>query len=327
VTKLGHCGVLLTNLGTPDAPTPDALRRYLREFLGDRRVVDAPRLTWWLVLNLLVLPFRPRRSARLYQKIWTPEGSPLLAISRRQVSLLEAALAERLGRPLPVSLGMRYGKPSVAEALRSLRERGCTCLVVLPLYPQYSASTTGSTFDVVAAELVTWRRVPGVRFVDGYHNHPGYIAALAASVQEQRPTPGSAERLLISFHGIPERYATAGDPYPEQCAETARLLALKLNLPDSAWRLSFQSRFGREPWLQPYTDATLREWGAQRSSGIDVICPGFSADCLETLEEIAQTGRALFEAAGGGAFRYVAALNDRPDHIAALADIIVEHLA
>lgn len=322
----GRCGVLLANLGTPDAPTPAALRRYLREFLSDRRVVEAPRVLWWLLLNLVILPLRPRRSARLYRKIWTPDGSPLLATSQRLAAAVAELLREQLGRPVPVLLGMRYGRPSIAGALRTLRDQECSALVVLPLYPQYSASTTGSTFDAVAAEIGGWRRVPALDFIDGYHDHPAYIDALAQSVRRVREAGDDENRLLFSFHGIPQRYADAGDPYPEQCAETARLVADRLDLADDGWQLAFQSRFGREPWLMPYTDQTLREWGASGLAAADVICPGFAADCLETLEEIALTGREQFQSAGGGAFRYIPALNDRPEHARVLAGLVADRI-
>jgi ferrochelatase len=320
-------GVLLTNLGSPDAPTARALRRYLREFLGDRRVVDLPRLVWWPILHGIILNVRPPRSARLYRRIWSAEGAPLVAIARRQEAALQQALASRLGTPPQLALGMRYGNPSIASALAALSDAGCTRILVLPLYPQYFAGTSGSTFDAVAAALVRWRRVPALRFVDDYHADEGYIGALAASIRDTWAREGEPDRLLMSFHGIPVRYARAGDPYPEQCQRTANLLAAALGLPYERWLLGYQSRFGREPWLEPYTDVTLRSWGAQGVRRVDVVCPGFAADCLETLEEIAILNRKFFLAAGGEQFRYLAALNDRPDHIAALADLVVRNLA
>ena len=324
----GHetTGVLLTNLGSPEAPTAPALRRYLKEFLGDRRVVELPRVLWWLLLNGVILNLRPPRSAKLYRRIWTPEGAPLLAISRRQRAALASALGEKLDSPPRVALGMRYGNPSIRSALASLRDAGCTRILVLPLYPQYFAGTTGSTFDAVAATLVGWRRVPGLRFVDDYHADPGYIDALAASIRGLWAREGEPERLLLSFHGIPVRYAQAGDPYPEHCQRTANLLAAALGLPYERWLLSYQSRFGREAWLEPFTDVTLRNWGAEGVRRVDVVCPGFSADCLETLEEIDILNRQYFLAAGGERFRYIPALNDRADHVAALADIVMRNL-
>ena len=319
-------GILLTNLGTPDAPTTAAVRRYLREFLSDRRVVEAPRLIWWLVLNLIVLPFRPRRSARLYAKIWTSEGSPLLTIGERQAEALREELAGRLDTPLAVALGMRYGNPSIPSALRSLQEQGCRRVIVLPLYPQYSASTVASTFDALTAELARWRALPSLVLVSGYHDRPGYIRSLASSIREFWAAHGQADRLLMSFHGIPVRYADAGDPYPDECRTTAALLARELGLDDGSWQLAFQSRFGREEWVQPYTVTTLEKWGAEGLDSVDVVCPGFPADCLETLEEIALTNREVFRSAGGGAYRYIPALNDRDDHISVLADIVREYL-
>lgn len=319
-------GVLVTNLGTPDAPTSRALRRYLREFLGDPRVVEAPRLVWWVVLNLIVLPFRPRRSAALYRSIWTTEGSPLLVTSRSQTRELAERLERSLGHPLPVALGMRYGNPSIRSALRELAEAGCDRILVLPLYPQYSGSTTGSTFDAIGMELEGWRSVPGLRTVRSYATDDGYIAALAASVRSHWECHGRGERLLMSFHGIPQRYEKEGDPYASECRATAKALAAELDLEPQRWIMTFQSRFGREPWLQPYTDETLMEWGRAGIGPVDTICPGFSADCLETLEEMAITNRKLYEGVGGEGYRYIPALNDRPDHLDALAAIAVRHL-
>jgi len=313
-------GILLANLGTPDAPTSAALRRYLKEFLWDPRVVDFPRPLWWLILNGVILNIRPPRSAKLYQTIWTEEGSPLLAIGRRQSEEVRQALHQR-GLQVEVELAMRYGNPSIARGLEALREKGCERLLVLPLYPQYAAATTASTFDAVAQVFENWRDLPELRFVRDYHVHPGYVGSLANSIREYWDKEGEPEKLLISFHGIPQRYADLGDPYPDECHETARALAEQLGLPDERWQLTFQSRFGREPWLQPYTDKTLEAWGKEGLASVDVVCPGFSADCLETLEEIAITNRELFEESGGGRYRYIPALNDRADHIEALADI------
>jgi len=324
--RIPAVGVLLTNLGTPDAPTPRALRRWLRQFLSDPRVVELPRPLWWVLLNFFVLSTRPRRAARLYQRIWTTEGSPLLAISRRQAAALEEELRARVASPLRVALGMRYGSPSVAAALGELRRGGCQRLLVLPPYPQYASATTGSTLAAVFAELGRWRWVPELRTISSYHDHAPYVAALATSIRDAWSAGGEPERLLVSFHGIPQRTFLAGDPYYCHCQRTARLLAEALGLPDARLAVSFQSRFGRERWLEPYTDATLRQWGREGVASVDVVCPGFAADCLETLEEIAVTNRELFQRAGGGRFRYLPALNDRPDHIAALADLCLAHL-
>jgi len=320
-------GVLAANIGSPAAPTPSAVRAYLRRFLADPRVVELPRLRWWLLRNLIVLPLRPRRSAELYRRIWTPEGSPLLVINSRQTADLELELTRRHGEHVPVELGMAYGRPFIAQALRKLRDRGCTRFLILPLFPQYSATTTASVFDAVARELSTWRRVPELRLIAGYHDHPAYIEALAAGVERTWREGGKPARLLLSFHGLPVRYAEAGDPYPEQCRATAALLTEALDIDPGRVITGFQSRFGREPWLEPATDALLRAWGGEGLEGLDVVCPGFAADCLETLEEIALTGRETFELAGGRKFRYLPALNDRPQHIAALADIVDRHLA
>lgn len=315
-------GVLLANLGSPDAPTPKALRRYLRQFLSDRRVIDLPRVLWWPILHGIILNLRPAKSARLYASIWGPEGAPLLATGRRQM----AALRQRLP-DLSFALGMRYGNPSIQCALEELRDAGCERILVLPLYPQYFSGTTGSTFDAVAATLSTWRHVPELRFSGDYHQDDGYVAALATSVREVWEREGEPDRLLLSFHGIPIRYANAGDPYPKQCRHTARLLAEALGLDDVRCQIAFQSRFGREKWIEPYTDHTLESWGRAGVQSVDVLCPGFAADCLETLEEIDILNRKRFLAAGGKRFRYIAALNDRPAHVQALVGILHEQLA
>ena len=315
--------MLVTNLGTPEAPTPAAVRRYLAEFLSDRRVVDLPPVLWQIILRGIILRVRPRRSAALYRRVWTDEGSPLLVISRRQAQALQKLLMGKFPGSTPVVLGMRYGRPAIREALDSLRRSGVRRLVILPLYPQYSATTTASTFDAVAAALKTWRVIPELRFISDYHDRCPYIDALAASIRDGWKTQSPADRLLFSFHGLPERYARAGDPYKTQCETTARLVADRLQWPPQRWAVAFQSRIGREPWLRPYTDQLLRKWGNTGVASVEVICPGFAADCLETLEEIAQTDRDIFLSSGGKAFRYLPALNDRPDHMAALADRVL----
>ena len=320
-------GVLLTNLGSPDAPTPGALRRYLAEFLSDVRIVDLTRILWLPILHGIILNTRPRRSAHAYARVWSEEGAPLVAITRRQAAAVETALKTRLNPAPVIAVGMRYGNPSIRAGLDSLREQGCTRLLVFPLYPQYFSGTTGSTFDALAKVLWTWRFVPALRTIGDYHDDPAYIAALARSVREQWDRDGMPDKILFSFHGIPVRYAESGDPYPRQCQRTATLLAAALELPYERWLLSFQSRFGREKWLEPYTDHTLMAWGRDGVRSVDVICPGFSADCLETLEEIAMLNRDFFTAAGGGQFRYIPALNDRPDHVTALTDIICSNRA
>jgi len=316
-------GVLLTNLGTPDAPTPAALRRYLAEFLSDRRVVDLPRPLWWPILHGIILRTRPARSARAYRTIWTEAGSPLLVTSRCQ----QQALQRQLDRAAPgryrVELGMRYGAPAIGSALSALGAAGVVRVVVLPLYPQNSCSTTASTLDAVALALQTTRAVPHLRFVADYHAHPRYIAALAGSVRESWSSAGRAERLLFSFHGTPQRYREEGDPYYGQCLRTAELVARELGLSAGEWQVTFQSRFGREPWLRPYTDETLEALPAEGVKGIDILCPGFAVDCLETLEEIAVENRDRFLAAGGERYNYIPALNDRPDHIDLLTDLVL----
>ena len=320
-------GVLLFNLGTPDAPTASAVRRYLAEFLSDPRVVELPRPLWWLILHGIILRVRPRRSAALYRSVWSDQGSPLLVIARRQAQGLEERLQADFPGPVRVALGMRYGNPSIASALESLRKANARRLLVLPLYPQYSATTTASGFDAVATQLSTWRWVPETRFVNQYHDHPGYIAALAQSVRGYWTERGEPDRLLFSFHGIPQDYHLHGDPYYCQCHKTARLTADALALSAQRWGVSFQSRVGNKEWLRPYTDETLPAWAHAGARKVHVICPGFSADCLETLEEIAVENRDRFLAAGGDEFGYIPALNDQSAHIEALADLVLRHTA
>ena len=318
-------GVLLANLGTPEAPTTAAVRRYLAEFLADPRVVDLPRWLWMPLLHGVILNVRPRRSAHAYAKIWTPEGSPLLLHSRAQAEALAETLETRAPGRFRVALGMRYGSPSVASALQELAAANARRLLVLPLYPQYSAPSTASVFDAVGAELAQWRWVPELRSIADYHANETYLEALANSVREYRATHGSGEVLLVSFHGIPERYFLAGDPYFCQCQATAQRLVAKLGLAPHEYRVTFQSRFGREKWLEPYTDITLQELARGGTRRVDVVCPGFAADCLETLEEIAVQNAELFEAAGGSALHYIPALNTRPDHLAMMVELIERH--
>jgi len=319
-------GLLLANLGSPSAPRAKAVRSFLRLFLADPRVVEIPRFRWWLLRNLVVLPLRPFRSARAYRRIWTDEGSPLIVTSRQQAADLEWEIGRRIDRQLPVFSGMRYGKPSIEAALSVLRRRGCRRILVLPMFPQYSATTTASVFDEVTRELSNWRRVPELRIIADYHDHPAYIGALASSLQDLWQSGGKPRRLLLSFHGLPVRYAEAGDPYPEQCRRTATALTGRLDIDPKRVVTAFQSRFGREPWVGPDTAGLLQKWGREHLDRLDVMCPGFAADCLETLEEIDVTGHKIFEKAGGGSFRYVPALNRRSVHIEALAEIAIEHL-
>ncbi len=318
-------GILLVNLGTPDAPDTASVRRYLAEFLWDPRVIEVARPLWWLILHGVILRIRPRKSAEAYAKVWSEEGSPLLSISKRQHAAFQHELGERMGHDIPVALGMRYGNPSIASALAELRAKAVRRLLVLPLYPQYSASTTASVFDAIAADLQRTRWLPELRFINQYHDEHGYIEALAASIREHWQNNGRAQRLLFSFHGLPHRYLLSGDPYHCHCHKTARLLAAKLGLDDGDWILSFQSRVGREEWLRPYTDETVARLGREGIRSLDVACPGFSADCLETLEEIAMQNGEIFEEAGGETLNYVPALNDRNDHISFLVDLALRH--
>lgn len=318
-------GLLLTNLGTPDAPTAPALRKYLAEFLSDPRVIETPRLIWWLILNGIILRIRPSRSAEAYEKVWTDNGSPLLDIGLRQAGAVRAALDAETPGAIRVELAMRYGNPSIKAGLEKLRAANATRLLIFPLYPQYAAATTASTFDAVADVLKTWRWLPELRMITHYHEHPAYIAALANSIERHWQTHARPDQLVFSFHGIPRHYFLAGDPYHCECHKTARLVAARLGLADSDWRVTFQSRFGPRQWLKPYTDKTMMALGKNGARHVQVLCPGFSADCLETLEEINLQNRDFFMAAGGKEFSYIPALNDNADHIAALTRIIRQH--
>jgi ferrochelatase len=318
-------GILLINLGTPDEPTTKALRRYLAEFLSDRRVVEIPQLVWLFILYAFILPRRPAKSAALYKSIWRKEGSPLLAFSRQQQEALKKEMQIRFKGPVVVELAMRYGQPSIQQGLENLKKQGAHRILVFPLYPQYSATTTASCFDKVSDILQNWRWIPELRFIGQYHDHTAYIDALAKSVQQHWKENERGELLLMSFHGIPKRNLLLGDPYHCQCHKTGRLLAERLGLKDNQWRVSFQSRFGKAEWLQPYTDKTLEGLPAENIKSVDVICPGFSVDCLETLEEIAVENRDVFLQAGGEKYTYIPALNANNEHIHALADLIQQH--
>jgi ferrochelatase len=327
VQPAAHVGVLLANLGTPAAPTPAAVRRFLAEFLADPMVVDLPRWLWLPLLHGVILNLRPRRSAAAYAKVWTLEGSPLLVESRAQAEGLELALAPRLKGAVRVALGMRYGEPTLAKALAELKQSGVSRLVVLPMYPQYSRTTTGSTHAAVDAALTELAWEPRTTRVLGWHDAPGYIAALASSVRQHWQRVGRGAKLLMSFHGLPARNVAAGDPYAAQCQATAKALAAALDLPGGRWAIAYQSRVGLGAWLTPYTDRTLAGWAAERLGDVDVICPGFSADCLETLEEIAQAEAEAYTGLGGGALRYVPALNSRSDHLAFLGELVAARVA
>ncbi|MDP3859295.1 MAG: ferrochelatase [Stagnimonas sp.] len=323
--QVARAGVLLINLGTPDAPTPAAIRRYLREFLSDDRVVDLHPFLWWPVLNGIILRTRPKKLAPRYAAIWTAQGGPLLAIGLQQAAGLAERLQAQLSVEVPVVLAMRYGNPSIQAGLAALEEQGVRRVLVLPLFPQYSASTTASALDAVFDALKLRRWLPALRTVNHYHDHPAYIGALADSVRQHWQQQGRGEHLLMSFHGIPQRYFLLGDPYYCECHKTARLLAECLGLTQDQWSLSFQSRFGREEWLKPYTDTQLAELARAGVQQLDVIAPGFAADCLETLEEIGDEYRELF-AGLGGTLRYVPALNAEAAHLDALASLLKPQL-
>lgn len=318
-------GVLITNLGTPSAPTEKALRVYLAEFLSDQRVVEMPKILWQLILHLVILRIRPKKSAKLYQSVWTASGSPLLSISLQQTKAIQQALQEKLSLPVAVALGMRYGEPAIASALSSLAAQSVTRLLVLPLYPQYSSATTASTFDAIATTFQTWRWLPEFRFISQYHDDSGYLNALISSIRHYTKQHGEIKHLLFSFHGTPKAFFEKGDPYYYQSLKTAQLVAEKLALPESSWEITFQSRVGAQKWLMPYTDMRLKALPGEGKKQVHVICPGFSVDCLETIEEIDQQNRAFFMAAGGEDFHYIPALNDDEAHIQALTNLILKH--
>lgn len=309
-------GILLANLGTPDAPTPDAVKRYLRQFLSDTRVVDTPRLLWWPLLRGVILPLRGPRVAKLYQSVWMEEGSPLLVYSRRQQQALAARLPDT-----PVALGMSYGSPALESAVDELLVQGVNHIVVLPMYPQYSCSTVAAVWDELARILAKKRAVPGVSFIRDYADDTSYIKALAESVRASFAVHGEPDVLLLSYHGIPQRFAHEGDDYPQRCRDTTRELVSALGLSPDRAMMTFQSRFGREPWLTPYTDETLKMLGEKGVKHIQVICPGFAADCLETLEEIAVQNQEIFLEAGGQKYEYIPALNDNDAHIEMMVDL------
>lgn len=319
-----RAGVLLVNLGSPDEPTPRALRRYLKEFLSDRRVVEVPRPIWWLILNGIILPFRAPRSARAYASVWTEHGAPLLVNSRRLADRLQKRLAEDLPR-VTVMLAMNYGKPSIDQAIDRLRAENIQRLLVVPMYPQYSATTTASVFDRVTRSLSRLRWLPEVRFVNDYHREADWQKAVADSIRRHRQSHGSAEKLLFSFHGIPRRNLLAGDPYYCQCQASARMIAERLELNDSDWQVSFQSRLGRAEWLKPYTDETLKSMARNGIERVQVICPGFSIDCLETIEEIAEENDETFRKAGGRQLEYIPCLNDSDEHVALFDRLCRQH--
>jgi ferrochelatase len=318
---------VLANLGTPDAPTAAAVRRYLREFLSDRRVVELPRALWLPILTLFILPFRPRRVARLYRSIWADGDSPMRRILREQSDRLAVQLRHAFPQAeIHVLPAMTYGRPALGAALDELQARGVERIVVLPLFPQYSATSTAPVYDAVGRWLTGRRDLPALTLLKDYFAHPVYIAALAASIRAHRNTHGAAAKLLFSFHGIPQSYADRGDPYPGRCRDTATRVAAALGLAQEEWAFSFQSRFGAQAWVQPYTDVLLQQWAAAGVESVQVICPAFSADCLETLEEIAEQNREAFLHAGGTRYEYIPALNTRPDHITLMLALVRPHL-
>lgn len=314
----------MVNLGTPEAPTPKAVKSYLKEFLSDVRVVDAPRLTWWFVLKVILF-IRPKAVAQAYQSVWTKDGSPLLVFSKRQAKALTKRVKQDLGREIPLELAMTYGNPSIASGLQRLKQQGIERILILPMYPQYSSSTTAAIYDKIAKILKDQPLIPETRWINQYYDQPSYISALAESVKQQWQESGQSEKLLMSFHGVPERYTAKGDPYEHQCRATAKLLAEALALKPEQWQCCFQSRFGREEWVKPYTDHTLTQWGKDGVKSVDIISPAFSADCLETLEEIQVENKEYFLEAGGEIYNYIPALNDNEDHIEMLSQLVQQH--
>ena len=323
--QAARTAIVLCNLGTPDEPTAPALRRYLAEFLGDHRVVEIPKPIWWLILHGIILRVRPKKSAEKYASIWSPEGSPLKVWTDKQATLLRGYLGER-GHQVTVRYAMRYGNPSIPAVLDELKAEGMKRVLIVPAYPQYSGTTTASVFDAAALWGLNSRNLPEFRFVNRYHDDPGYIEALAKRVRAHWMQHGQAEQLVMSFHGVPERTLDLGDPYHCECHKTARLLAERLGLAKDRYKVTFQSRFGKAKWLEPYTEPTLIALGQQGVKRVDLICPGFTSDCLETLEEINMEAREAFLHAGGQEFHYIECLNDSPEWIRAMTDLVERHM-
>ena len=323
-TKL-RIGVLLSNLGTPDKPQRKELRVYLKEFLSDPRVIETPKLIWQIILNGIILNTRPQKSAKNYQKVWTDEGSPLLVILNKQKKLTQDLLKKE-NLELEFATGMRYGNPSIAKGLEELREKNCNKIIVLPMYPHYCAATTGSTFDAVTKIMQNWRWVPSFRFISTYHDHPDYIKALANSIQKHWDKNGKPDKILFSYHGIPKKYFTKGDPYHCLCSKTTRLVREQMGLTEEFAMTTFQSRFGPEEWLQPYTDKTVEKLAKDKIEHLQIVAPGFSADCLETIEELDGENREIFEEHGGKKFSYIPCLNEQSDHINLIGALIKNEL-
>ena len=319
-------GILLVNLGTPTEPTAQALRPYLRQFLSDPRVIEWPAWLWKPILNGIILNVRPKKSAKLYASIWTKEGSPLLTYSQSIANKLQIALQANWGDSIRVRLAMRYGRPSLQEKLAEFREANVQRILVLPLFPQYSATTTATIYDIVFDELRRYRWMPELRTVTGYHDQPLYVQALADSIRAFWANNGRSQKLLYSFHGIPESYFKQGDPYHCFCQKTARLVSENLGLSKDEYQLCFQSRFGPEAWLQPYTDKTLEQWAHDGLESVDTICPGFAVDCLETLEEMAEQNREIFLAAGGKQYQYIPCLNDSTSQLTMFTTLAQQHM-
>ncbi len=319
-------GVLLTNLGTPEAPTASALRNYLREFLSDPRVVEIPRVLWMLILHGIILRVRPKKSARLYQSIWTEQGSPLLVISQKLKIKVDGQLNLSERSDLVLDVAMRYGQPSISDALDKFQRQGVDNIIVLPLYPQYAGPTTASTFDAVVDTIKSWRWIPSLHFISGYHQHPLYIKALANTVNEHIEKQGKPDKLILSYHGMPKYFLDNGDPYYCFCHQTTQLLAQVLGLDKNEYLMTFQSRFGKAEWLKPYTDDSLAELAQSGIKHVAIISPAFSADCLETLEELEHENREVFIQAGGEQYHYIPALNDRDDHCQLITDLIQTQL-
>jgi protoporphyrin/coproporphyrin ferrochelatase len=319
-------GILVSNLGTPDAATRSAVRRYLKEFLSDSRVVEIPKPIWWLILNIIILNVRPSKSAKKYQSVWMPEGSPLLVHTQRQAQLLKGFLGQQIKTPFEVTVGMRYGNPSLQSAVDDLKSKGCNRILLLPMYPQYASSTTGTLMDKLGDVLKGMRHVPAVRTVRAFHDHPAYIKAIADNIEAHWMKNGRGDHLLMSFHGLPKFHLDKGDPYHCECLKTGRLIAERLGLAKDKYSVSFQSRFGGAEWLKPYTTETLQTLAKKGIKALDVACPGFAADCLETLEEIADEGKHDFISAGGKAYQYIPVANSTPAFMYALTAVAMENL-
>lgn len=326
---MAKVAVILMNLGTPQQPTTKSVKAFLKEFLSDTRVIEVPRLIWWFILRLVILPFRSPKVAKAYQSIWQQGNSPLRLITLRQVEKLQQRLNQEFGGESPlVCHAMTYGGPSLSNVVKQLQEKSIERTILIPLYPQYSATTTGSVYDQVANIYQNNRDIPDIEIVKHYHQNPDYIAAMSSSIRQfWEEHDGKPDRLLMSFHGLPQAYVDKGDPYYLQCIETAESIANALQLETNEWQVSFQSRLGRSQWLQPYTSEVLESWGGEGLQSVDVICPAFSVDCLETLEEISEENRSIFLQAGGKDFRYIPCLNDRDDHIEMMKNIVLNRLA